>query len=100
MRPAHDYVLLNSWRQEADGSYVLASRSVKLDEVPEKPEFHRGTVLPSGWFLQAAEGSDNGSTRVHYLLQINPGLLGVPPHEHLGFAKAPKRKSNTGIEQI
>jgi hypothetical protein len=46
----HDYVLVNSWRQEVDGSYVLASRSVQLDSVPEQPEYHRGTVLPSGWF--------------------------------------------------
>ena len=62
-------MLLQSWRREADGSYVLASRSVELDDVPEQQEYHRGTVLPSGWFLHAAEGKGEGSTRLHYLLQ-------------------------------
>ena len=62
-------MLLQSWRREADGSYVLASRSVELDDVPEQQEYHRGMVLPSGWFLHAAEGKGEGSTRLHYLLQ-------------------------------
>jgi hypothetical protein len=39
-------------------------------------------------FLHAADGAaGGGSTRLHYLLQINPGLLGVPPREHLDFAR-------------
>ena len=31
----HDYSLLQSWRREGEGCYIIASRSVTLDEVPE-----------------------------------------------------------------
>ena len=37
----HDYSLLQSWRREGEACYIIASRSVQLDEVPERVEYER-----------------------------------------------------------
>ena len=64
----HDYSLLQSWRREGEACYIIASRSVQLDEVPERAEYERGAVLPSGWMVQGGSGGggsgDGGSSEL------------------------------------
>lgn len=72
----HDYSLLQSWRREADGSYVIASRSVVTPELPPVRGCTRGAVLPSGFQL---EPLDDGRTRVTYIVQMQQqrGITGA-----------------------
>ena len=64
----HDYSLLQSWRREGEGCYIIASRSVQLDEVPERVDYERGAILPSGWMVQGGSGGggsgDGGSSEL------------------------------------
>ena len=60
----------------AGGSTMKVHRA---SQVPDQPGYNRGVVLPSGWFLQAADG---GGTRLNYLLQES--LLGLA-WTHLGL---------------
>ena len=79
----HDYSLLQSWRREGEGCYIIASRSVQLDEVPEREEYERGAILPSGWMVQGGSGgggsgdSGDGSSELLYVISLNTGKIGA-----------------------
>ncbi len=72
----HDYTLLQSWRVQDDGSYVIASRSVVTPELPPVRGCTRGAVLPSGFQL---EPLDTARTRVTYIVQMEQqrGITGA-----------------------
>ena len=87
----HDYALLQSTRRNADGSCVVASRSVTDAGIPPVKGVRRGVVLPSGFLIEptptappsaspadaaasaggGADGADSAPrTRVTYIVQM------------------------------
>jgi hypothetical protein len=63
-----DFVILNSSRQEEDGTYMIVNCSVEHEKVPERKGILRGNLRCSGYFIKPLEqGCD-----VTYLIQTDP----------------------------
>jgi len=55
MGKPHDYTMLQSWRRNDDGSYIIASRSIVTEEMPPVRGVRRGAVLPSGFLIEPVD---------------------------------------------
>lgn len=85
MATPHDYALLQSWRQNDDGSYIVASRSIVTDEMPKVKGVARGAVLPSGFLIEPAppEDGDVRPRTVRGVRTIKPTYLASRQHDEL-----------------
>jgi hypothetical protein len=82
---AADFALLQSWKRDENDGYVVASRSVLVDDLPPTRGHKRGDVLPSGFLLEAADADtservslrhEGACTRLVYVAQMElTGLL-------------------------
>ena len=87
---ASDYALVQSWQKDDQDGYVIASRSVITNELPPVHGLKRGTLLPSGFLLEAIDTAtslpvsptrdgDGASTRLTYVAQmpLTKGITGA-----------------------
>lgn len=65
-----DFGTVAAVREEDDGSFTLAAKSIINDLVPEVPGCVRGNVIISGFRLLPEQ--DGAHTRVVYLFQGKP----------------------------
>eukprot|EP00475_Leptophrys_vorax_P042443 TRINITY_DN8001_c0_g1_i1.p2 TRINITY_DN8001_c0_g1~~TRINITY_DN8001_c0_g1_i1.p2 ORF type:complete len:236 (+),score=58.35 TRINITY_DN8001_c0_g1_i1:658-1365(+) len=66
-----DFCLLRSWRKEADGGYVVMTRSVQHPDVPEQKDSVRASMQASGFLLTPVTSHESsGPLSVTLLLWI------------------------------
>jgi len=72
-----DFCLLRSWRTPTQSGkenfYVVSSRSVLHDSVPEQEHTKRGYLLPSGFILSDLDNQEG--IRVTYVIQVGASAL-------------------------
>jgi hypothetical protein len=47
-----DFIVLTTWREDADGSFYVSSRSAPDEYCPPKSDYVRGNIIVSGYHLK------------------------------------------------
>ncbi|CAE7214908.1 CUV [Symbiodinium pilosum] len=76
-KPNQELLVLRAYEEKPEQNvYILCSRSVNADKLcPPTDGLLRTEVLPSGYILEAAEGSDGAATYITFLFQSSTAFF-------------------------